>query len=70
MRSVVVVFPASMCAMMPMLRVFSSGNLRGMKSGVGGRRRQEKKNGPKWARARHSVLLSAEPYVVEVSIAC
>jgi hypothetical protein len=30
MRSVVVVLPASMCAMIPMLRVFSSGNLRGM----------------------------------------
>ena len=26
----VVVLPASMCAMIPMLRVFSSGNLRGM----------------------------------------
>src|SRR6185295_4924465 len=30
MRSVVVVLPASMCAMMPMLRVFSRGNVRGM----------------------------------------
>src|ERR1700728_754607 len=30
MRSVVVVLPASMCAMIPMLRVFSSVNLRGM----------------------------------------
>src|ERR1700730_4431022 len=28
MRSVVVVFPASMCAMMPMFRVFSSGTCR------------------------------------------
>src|ERR1700729_3095600 len=30
MRSVVVVLPASMCAMIPMFRVFSSVNLRGM----------------------------------------
>jgi hypothetical protein len=30
MRSVVVVLPASMCAMIPMLRIFSSGNVRGM----------------------------------------
>src|SRR5690348_13554875 len=32
MRSVVVVLPASMCAMMPMFRVFSSGKLRAMVS--------------------------------------
>ena len=31
MRSVVVVLPASMWAMIPMLRVFSSGTLRGMR---------------------------------------
>jgi hypothetical protein len=30
MRSVVVVLPASMCAMMPMLRYFASGWLRAM----------------------------------------
>jgi hypothetical protein len=30
MRSVVVVLPASMCAMIPMFRVFSSGKLRAM----------------------------------------
>jgi hypothetical protein len=30
MRSVVVVLPASMCAMIPMFRVFSSVYLRGM----------------------------------------
>src|SRR5216683_2062675 len=30
MRSVVVVFPASMCAMMPMFRVFSRGTCRAM----------------------------------------
>jgi hypothetical protein len=30
MRSVVVVLPASMCAMIPMLRVFSSGKLLGI----------------------------------------
>src|SRR5579884_718920 len=35
MRSVVVVLPASMCAMIPMLRVFSRLNLRGMLA-VGG----------------------------------
>src|SRR4029453_5499072 len=32
MRSVVVVFPASMCAMMPMFRVLSSGVVRGMRA--------------------------------------
>src|SRR5436309_2174017 len=30
MRSVVVVFPASMCAMMPMFRIFSRGTCRAM----------------------------------------
>src|SRR5689334_21609455 len=34
MRSVVVVLPASMWAMIPMLRVFSRGNLRAIESGV------------------------------------
>ena len=33
MRSVVVVLPASMWAMIPMLRVFSSETLRGIKKG-------------------------------------
>src|SRR5947209_17914840 len=36
MRSVVVVLPASMCAMIPMLRVFSSENVRGMRAVSGG----------------------------------
>src|ERR1019366_7737738 len=36
MRSVVVVLPASMCAMIPMLRVFSRGNSLGI-VGCGGR---------------------------------
>jgi hypothetical protein len=35
MRSVVVVLPASMCAMIPMFRVFSSGKLRAMVPFVG-----------------------------------
>src|SRR5205823_2158727 len=34
MRSVVVVLPASMCAMMPMLRVLSSGTGRGLVGGA------------------------------------
>jgi hypothetical protein len=55
--------------MIPIFRVFSRGNVRGMKSGWGVGV-VEKENGPKGARSRHSVLLSAEPYVVEVSIAC
>src|SRR5262245_29398815 len=40
MRSVVVVLPASMCAMIPMLRVFSRGKVRGMvlRYGVGVKR--------------------------------
>src|ERR1700680_2845090 len=36
MRSVVVVLPASMCAMIPMFRVFWRVNLRGMAGGVVG----------------------------------
>src|SRR3954453_17846729 len=45
MRSVVVVLPASMCAMIPMFRVFSSEYLRGMwkRAGCGG---ADVKNGP------------------------
>jgi hypothetical protein len=42
MRSVVVVLPASMCAMIPMLRVFSSATLRAMSSGL----RAEKRPSP------------------------
>src|SRR3954447_10219926 len=62
MRSVVVVLPASMCAMIPMLRVFSRLNLRGMSGkgwkagGVaqvqGYRGRGHKKRAPR-ARMRH-----------------
>jgi hypothetical protein len=54
MRSVVVVLPASMCAMIPMLRVFWSENLRGIDLvgvllGGGG---QGKKIGPSGPRAQ------------------
>jgi hypothetical protein len=57
-----------MCAMMPMLRVFSSGNLRGMDSKDGGRRLKNEERARTGPHAS-SFLLSAEPYVVEVSIA-
>src|SRR6185369_6270815 len=43
MRSVVVVLPASMCAMMPMFRVFSSGKLRAMSSKSSSRSKPQKK---------------------------
>src|SRR4029079_9328235 len=43
MRSVVVVLPASMCAMIPMFRVFSSGKLRAMSSKSSSRSKPQKK---------------------------
>src|SRR5690349_16369664 len=43
MRSVVVVLPASMCAMMPMFRVFSSGKLRAMVPKFSSRDKPQKK---------------------------
>src|SRR3954451_2670801 len=43
MRSVVVVLPASMCAMMPMFRVFSSGKLRAMSPKSSSRDKPQKK---------------------------
>src|SRR3954468_6309146 len=48
MRSVVVVLPASMCAMMPMFRVFSSGKLRAMvpKSSSGSKPQKKAPKGP------------------------
>src|SRR6478735_1672015 len=48
MRSVVVVLPASMCAMMPMFRVFSSGKLRAMvpKSSSGDKPQKRAPRGP------------------------
>src|SRR6185436_17709653 len=46
MRSVVVVLPASMCAMIPMLRVFSSGKLRDMVFKVVGLKRGRAKREP------------------------
>src|SRR6186997_112782 len=48
MRSVVVVLPASMCAMIPMFRVFSSGKLRAMvpKSSIGSKPQKKAPGGP------------------------
>src|SRR4051794_4156823 len=48
MRSVVVVLPASMCAMIPMFRVFSSGKLRAMvpKSSSGDKPQKKAPGGP------------------------
>src|SRR5215467_6746420 len=48
MRSVVVVLPASMCAMIPMFRVFSSGKLRAMspKSSDGDKPQKKAPKGP------------------------
>src|SRR5215469_1432362 len=48
MRSVVVVLPASMCAMIPMFRVFSSGKLRAMvpKSSSGDKPQKRPPRGP------------------------
>src|SRR4051795_5566268 len=48
MRSVVVVLPASMCAMIPMFRVFSSGKLRAMvpKSSSGSKPQKKAPKGP------------------------
>src|SRR6476659_251910 len=43
MRSVVVVLPASMCAMMPMFRVFSGGKLRAMSPKSSSRDKPQKK---------------------------
>src|SRR3954453_11036285 len=43
MRSVVVVLPASMCAMIPMFRVFSSGKLRAMVPKSSSRSKPQKK---------------------------
>src|SRR3954453_16095471 len=43
MRSVVVVLPASMCAMIPMFRVFSSGKLRAMSPKFSSRDKPQKK---------------------------
>src|SRR4051794_17946358 len=48
MRSVVVVLPASMCAMIPMFRVFSNGKLRAMvpKSSSGSKPQKKAPGGP------------------------
>src|SRR3954453_21668037 len=71
MRSVVVVLPASMCAMIPMLRVFSRENFLGIdqdpgfKLGVG----PGEKNGPLGpTRAAGLCRTGSRRYVLEVSI--
>ena len=72
MRSVVVVLPASMCAMIPMLRVFSSVNLRGIDQesrfrGLGAVAGE--KNGPLGpTRAAGLCWTGPRRYLLEVSI--
>src|SRR5438105_13825100 len=71
MRSVVVVLPASMCAMNPILRVFSSEYLRGIgEVFVGGGLIPGQKKRPLGPHAR--ILITVGPglqrYVLEVSI--
>src|SRR4051794_37167724 len=68
MRSVVVVLPASMCAMIPMLRVFSRGNLRGISEGGGGSGGcGQRKRAPR-ARAHAKGRSRTWRYVLEVSM--
>src|SRR4051812_7455018 len=70
MRSVVVVLPASMCAMIPMFRVLSRENLRGISvsAGVGGSGGcGQRKRAPR-ARAHDRVRSWAWRYVLEVSM--
>jgi hypothetical protein len=66
MRSVVVVLPASICAMIPMFRVFWREYLRGMRKrvdlGVG------KKNGPLGPARTSAGWSRMSRYVLEVSI--
>src|SRR5665213_4253855 len=83
MRSVVVVLPASMCAMIPMFRVFWRVNLRGMAKGGDGRvvsragvKRLElrlavfkQKNGPLGpTRATGLIWTGSRRYLLEISI--
>src|SRR5579862_9444474 len=72
MRSVVVVLPASMCAMIPMLRVLWSVNLRGMARSDGcemnvGVACSGQKNGPLGpTRAAGRVRTGSRRYLLEV----
>src|ERR1700712_5065543 len=70
MRSVVVVLPASMCAMIPMFRVFWRENLRGMSESAGGRGSGgcgQRKRAPR-ARAHGRSRSRSWRYVLEVSM--
>src|SRR4051794_31034946 len=70
MRSVVVVLPASMCAMIPMFRVLSRENLRGISQSAGGRGSGgcgQRKRAPR-ARAHDKSRSQSRRYVLEVSM--
>src|SRR4051794_38821528 len=70
MRSVVVVLPASMCAMIPMFRVLSRENLRGISQSAGGRGSGgcgQRKRAPR-ARAHVRSRSRSWRYVLEVSM--
>src|SRR4051794_13584671 len=70
MRSVVVVLPASMCAMIPMFRVFWRENLRGISESAGGRGSSgcgQRKRAPR-ARAHVKDRSWTWRYVLEVSM--
>src|ERR1700712_1498494 len=73
MRSVVVVLPASMCAMIPMFRVFWRENLRGISESAGVRGSDgssdcgQRKRAPR-ARAHVRDLSRSWRYVLEVSM--
>src|SRR4051794_31359889 len=70
MRSVVVVLPASMCAMIPMLRVLSRENLRGISECAGGGGSGgcgQRKRAPR-ARAHDRSGSRSSRYVLEVSM--
>src|SRR5439155_20678583 len=62
MRSVVVVFPASMCAMMPMLRIRSSGVTRGISSClVDSAKTRGDRDARRAGRSRSAVIGGREP---------
>src|SRR3954452_2025231 len=70
MRSVVVVLPASMCAMIPMFRVLSRENLRGISQSAGGGGSGgcgQRKRAPR-ARAHYRSRSRSWRYVLEVSM--
>src|SRR5437868_6935357 len=66
MRSVVVVLPASMCAMIPMFRVFSSGKLRAMvpKSLSGDKPQKKAPGGPAKRPAKKQRKLPERPAMI------